>query len=67
MGLPQNETLTWMRQIKECTPERLKEWARMLQILADEGTIFTAGSASAIRSEEDRYDRILDTFGTGDR
>ncbi len=56
-----------MRQIKECTPERLKEWARMLQILADEGTIFTAGSASAIRSEEDRYDRILDTFGTGDR
>ena len=67
MGLPQNETLTWMRQIKECTPEKLKEWAQMLQILADKGTLFTAGSASAIKAEEGRYDRILDTFGTGDR
>ena len=67
MGLPQDETLTWMRQIKGCTPEILKEWAEMLQILADDGTVFTAGSASTIKVEEGRYDRILDTFGTGDR
>lgn len=67
MGLLQDQMLTWMRQIKGCTPEKLKEWAQMLQVLADNGTLFTAGSASAIRAEEGRYDRILDTFGTGDR
>ncbi|MCR4632945.1 MAG: hypothetical protein K5648_02335 [Erysipelotrichaceae bacterium] len=25
-GRPQDETLTWLRQIKQCTPEKIAEW-----------------------------------------
>lgn len=56
--------LTWLRQVKQCTPEKLVEWAEMLKVLADEGAIRTAGSASAIKAEAERYDKILDPFGT---
>ena len=63
-GRPQDETLTWLRQVKQCTPEKLAEWAEMLKVLADEGAIRTAGSASAIKAEAERYDKILDPFGT---
>ena len=66
-GKPQDETLTIMRQIKQCTPEKLTEWAEMLQKLSDEGGSFTAGGAAAVRAEADRYDQILDPFGTEDR
>ena len=63
----EGRALTWMREIKQCTPEKLTEWAEMLQKLADEGGSFTAGGASAVRAEADRYDQILDPFGTEDR
>ena len=66
-GQPQDQTLIWMRQIKQCTPEKLMKWAEMLQTLSEEGTVFTAGSAAAIKAEADRYSMILDTFGTGYR
>ena len=62
-GKPQDEALSWMREMKECTPDRLTEWAEMLEKLIKEGTSFTAGGASAVNAEADRYDRILDPFG----
>ena len=61
-GKPQDETLTWLRQIKQCTPDKLTEWAEMLRTLADEGAIRTAGGASVIKTEAERYDKILDPF-----
>ena len=67
MGKPQDETLTWLRQIKQCTPEKLAEWSEMLEKLSEDGAIRTAGSAAAIHSEAHRYDKILDPFGTEDR
>ena len=67
MGKPQDETLTWLRQIKQCTPDKLKEWADMLKKLSEEGAVRTAGGAAAVRAEADRYDTILDPFGTADR
>ncbi|MBR2256957.1 MAG: insulinase family protein [Blautia sp.] len=66
-GKPQDESLTWLRQMKQCTPEKLTEWAKMLRVLADEGAIRTAGGVSAIKTEAERYDKILDPFGTEER
>lgn len=66
-GKPQDETLTWLRQIKQCTPEKLADWAEMLKKLSENGTVCTAGGAAAIRAEAGRYDTILDPFGTADR
>ena len=66
-GRPQDETLTWMRQIKQCTPEKLTEWAEMIKQLAEEGAVRTAGGAAAVSAEAARYDKILDPFGTADR
>lgn len=62
MGKPQDETLTWLRQIKQCTPEKLAAWADMLRVLVQEGAVRTAGGAAAIRAEADRYDTILNPF-----
>ena len=67
MGKPQDETLTWLRQIKQCTPEKIAEWAGMLEILVEKGAVRSAGGAAAIRAEADRYDRILNPFDTSDR
>ena len=67
MGKPQDETLTWLRQIKQCTPEKLAEWTEMLRTLIEKGAVRTAGGAAAIRAEADRYDRILNPFETSDR
>ena len=53
--------------MKACTPEKLTEWADMLEKLTEEGMSLTAGGAAAVYAEADRYDRILDPFGTEDR
>ena len=66
-GKPQDEPLTWMRQLKQCTPEKVGEWTEMLKKLTEEGEVLTAGGAAAIHAEADRYDAILDPFGTADR
>ena len=66
-GKPQDEALTWMREMKACTPEKLTEWADMLEKLTEEGMSLTAGGAAAVYAEADRYDRILDPFGTEER
>ena len=66
-GISQDETLTRLRQIKQCTPEKLAEWAEMLQMLTEEGAVRTAGSAAAIHAEADRYDMILNPFDPSDR
>ena len=66
-GIFQDETLTRLRQIKQCTPEKLAEWAEMLQMLTEEGAVRTAGSAAAIHAEADRYDMILNPFDPSDR
>ena len=66
-GKPQDEALTWMRQLKHCTPEQLAEWTDMLTILIKEGAVRSAGGAAAIRAEADRYDTILNPFDPSDR
>ena len=65
--IPQDETLTWMRQLKQCTPEKLAEWAEMLKILIEEGAVRTAGGAAVINAEAGRYETILDPFSAENR
>ena len=64
---PQDERLTWLRQIEQCSPEKIAEWAEMLRILIEEGAVRSAGGAAAIHAEADRYDRILNPFDTSNR
>ena len=66
-GQPQDQALVRMRQAKQCTPEKLAKWAEMLEKLTGENAALTAGGASAINAEADRYDKILDPFGTEER
>ena len=67
IGKPQDETLTWLRQIKQCTPEKLAAWADMLRVLVQEGAVRTAGGAAAIQAEANRYDTILNPFDASGR
>ena len=66
-GQPQDQALVRMRQAKQCTPEKLAEWAEMLEKLTAENVSYTAGGAAAINAEADRYDKILNPFNTEER
>ena len=58
--------LTWMKELKKVTPETITEYADMYAKLDQDGSKFTAGPASAVNAEADRYEVILDPFGTND-
>lgn len=62
-GKPQDEALTWMRQLKALTPEGVKGYAGMYEKLAESGMRRTAGGATAIEANAGRFDVILDPFG----
>lgn len=58
--------LEWMRQLKQLTPEGVKERGEMLSKLVGEGVRVTAGGAASIRAAEDLYEVILNPFGAVD-
>lgn len=58
------ENLQMLRKKNQLSQEGLAE---MLQKLSEDGSVCTAGGAAAIRAEADRYDTVLDPFGTADR
>ncbi len=66
-GREQDLILTQMREVKSVTPERVMEYAGMCRKMAEEGVIATAGPASAINEEADRYEQIINPFGTEDK
>ena len=63
---PQDKKLTYMRQLKQVTPETVAKYVDMYGKLYDEGVKFSAGPASAINAEADRYEVILNPFGAVD-
>ena len=63
-GEPEDLKITRMQELKALTPEKLASYATLYQNLADNGRIFTAGNASAIRDHADLYDAILDPFAS---
>ena len=65
-GEPQDKRLTYMRQLKQVTPETVAKYADLYGKLYSEGVKFTAGPASAVNAEADRYEVILNPFGAVD-
>ena len=65
-GRPQDEALTWMRQLKQLTPEAVREYAGMYEKLAAEGVRSTAGGAAAINANADLFDSVMNPFGAVD-
>ena len=58
--------LTYMRQLKQTTPESVRESAVRYAKLLENGAWMTAGAASAINANADLYDAILNPFGAVD-
>ena len=67
LGKPQDETLTWMRQLKTLTPETMKDYADLYGKLVENGAWRTAGSAAAIKANADMFDAIYNPFGAIDK
>ncbi len=65
-GEPQDKELTFMRQLKQVTPETVAKYTDLYAKLDSDGAKFTAGPASAINAEADRYEVILNPFGAVD-
>ena len=57
--------LEYMRELKAVTPETVEKYAQMYDALYA-GVHFTAGPASAINAEADRYEAVLNPFGAVD-
>ncbi len=66
-GKEQDLTLKYMKQVKSVTPERAAEYAEMCRKMAKEGAVSTAGPASSINKEAERYEQIINPFGTQDK
>ena len=65
-GRPQDEILTYMRQLKAVTPETVSASAELFRKLAENGVRHTTGSAAAINAHAELYDAILNPFGAKD-
>ena len=61
--IPQDRKLTYMRQVKDVTPEVIAEKAELFEKLLETGMQQTTGSAAKINASADRYDEILNPFG----
>ncbi len=66
-GLDPARKLDYMRQLKQVTPEVVREDAELYAKLAENGARMTAGAASAANANADRFDAILNPFGAVDR
>ena len=66
LGGSQEEVLDYMRDLKSLTLEDLKSYADVYDTMIEEGSRFTAGSASAINACADLYDAILNPFESVD-
>ncbi len=65
-GTAQDKALGYMRDIKNMTPDNVKESAEMYRALSANGIRSTVGSASAINANASRYDVILNPFNAVD-
>ncbi|MGI6695078.1 MAG: insulinase family protein [Christensenellales bacterium] len=61
---PQERYLTWMRELKTLTPDKVKEYAALYQALSDKGHISTSGGAGIIQQNEAMYEKVLNPFST---
>ena len=65
-GRPQDQNLTYMRQLKAVSPETVSASAELFRKLAKSGVRETVGSAGAINAHAELFDAILNPFGVKD-
>ena len=65
-GLDSARSLEYMRQLKQVTPETVRQAAEIYAKLNENGMRMTAGAASPINANADRFDAILNPFGAVD-
>lgn len=65
-GIPQDRKQAWLHQIKQVTPEAVKETAPLYAALAESGVRSTSGSASVLQAHAEAFDQILNPFGAQD-
>lgn len=61
-GRPQEIFLTWMKELKELTPDKVKSYADMYRALNEKGYRSTAGGAAIIEQNKDLFDAIYNPF-----
>ncbi|MBO2516092.1 MAG: hypothetical protein CW338_02275 [Clostridiales bacterium] len=65
-GTPQEDRITYMKQLKAVTPDAVRACSDMYRKLYENGTFITAGSAAAINANADLYASIINPFGVVD-
>ena len=65
-GEGQEQTLTYMKALKQLSAESINAYADAYEKLCSDGVMFTAGGASVINENADLYDEILNPFGAGE-
>ena len=65
-GLDPERKLTYMRQLKALTPDDVRADAEIYARFIENGARMTAGAASVIHQNADRFDAILNPFGAGE-
>ena len=63
---PEDLDIQHMRELKALTPEKLEVYAEAYAKLVESGLRFTAGGASAINTNADLFDVVLNPFGSVD-
>ena len=65
-GFPDDIRITWMRELKELTPEKMKTYADAYAKLVENGYKTSAGGAGVINANADQFEVILNPFGASD-
>ena len=65
-GESQEKPLRYMRELKQVTPESLKQWGAVYQALMEKGFISTSGPMSVINQNAPLYQQVLNPFGAKD-
>jgi Zn-dependent M16 (insulinase) family peptidase len=63
---PQERILTWMRQLKELTVDKVKAYGDLYRALNEKGYISTGGSANVIKENEALYEKVYNPFAAKD-
>ncbi|NLD51602.1 MAG: hypothetical protein GX650_01790, partial [Clostridiales bacterium] len=65
-GKPQERYLTWMRELKALTPDKVKAYTDMYRALYENGYRSTAGGAKVIDNNKDLFDKTYNPFAVKD-
>ena len=66
-GRDQATVMDYMRELKAITADTVAQYADMYRLLEENGMSATAGAASAINANSERYEVVLNPFGVEDK